>query len=92
MITECERSKILFLASKPLVEVKKKLTNGAVFRKKLAVFIIINANQVFKSIKIYLIWHKVTFTFVCNHSKYSSWHKDTQPLEFKISPTARLHI
>lgn len=71
---------------------KKKLTNGAIFMKKLADFIIINANQVFKSIKIYLIWHKVTFTFVCNHSKHSSWHKDTQPLEFKISPTARLHI
>ena len=46
--------KILFLASKPLVEVKKKLTNGAIFMKKLADFIIINANQVFKSIKIYL--------------------------------------
>lgn len=45
---------------------------------KLADFIIIiNTKQVFKSIKIYLIKHKVTFTFVYNHSKYSSWQKDT---------------
>lgn len=42
--------------------------------KKLADFII-NAEQVFKSIKIYLLRHKVTFTFVYNHSKYSSWHR-----------------
>lgn len=41
------------------------------------IIIIINAKQVLKSIKIYLIKHKVTFTSVYNHSKYSSWHKDT---------------
>lgn len=43
--------------------------------KKLADFII-NVKQVFKSIKIYLMKYKL-FTFVYNHSKCSSWHKDT---------------
>lgn len=50
------------------------------FMEKLADFIIIiiiNAKQVLKSIKIYLIKHKITFTSVYNHGKYSSWHKDT---------------
>lgn len=52
----------------------KKLTNGAIFMEKLDDFIIIiiNAKQVFKSINIYLIKHKFIFTFVYNHSKYSS--------------------
>lgn len=44
---------------------------------KLTNFIIImDAQQVFKSVKIYLIKHKVTFTFLYNHSKHSSWPKD----------------
>lgn len=65
------------------------------FTEKLADFIIIiNAKQVLKSIKIYLIKHKVTFTSVY-HSKYIVnivLGIKRQPLEFKTSLTARLHI
>ena len=69
---------------------RNKLTLATTVMKKRPDFIIINVEQDFKSVKIYLIKHKVTFTFVYNHSKYSFGIK-TQSLEFKTSPTARLH-
>lgn len=52
---------------------------------------IINAKQVFKSIKIYLICIKLL-----SHMSITIVNTvlgiKTQPLEFKTSPTARLHI
>lgn len=45
-------------------------------KKLVDSIIIINAKQVVRSIKMYWIKHKVIFTFVYNHSKYSSWHKN----------------
>jgi hypothetical protein len=35
------------------------------------------ANKSLKSVKIYLMKHKVTFTFVYKYTKYNSWPKDT---------------
>lgn len=60
--------------------------------KKLAGFIIFNAKQVFISIKIYLIKHKVTFTFATTIIVNTVLGIKTQPLEFKTSPTARSNM
>lgn len=51
--------KALVVSLKATGRNKEKLTNVTIVMKKLADFIIINVKQVFKSIKIYLIKHKL---------------------------------
>jgi hypothetical protein len=56
---------------------KLKVRQLSFFRRKQAGFIIIKAKQDFKSVKICLIKHKVSFTLVYTCSKCISGHKDT---------------